>query len=94
MPDQQQPSWHHQPDIANLSPESYTAQKLVYIHTAHENEMFADRCSNMPRQSICTLPPGASSSVLSLYVPPLVLHAHDLHIATDSMAEQASKRLV
>jgi hypothetical protein len=22
--------WHHEPDIANLSPESFTAQKLVW----------------------------------------------------------------
>lgn len=32
MPDLEQAphSWHQQPDIANLSPESFTAQKLVH----------------------------------------------------------------
>jgi hypothetical protein len=29
MPNPQRHSWHHGPDIANLSPESFTAQKLV-----------------------------------------------------------------
>lgn len=29
MPDPQPQPWHLQPDIANLSPDSFTAQKLV-----------------------------------------------------------------
>jgi hypothetical protein len=29
MPEPRPHSWHLQPDIANLSPDSYTAQKLV-----------------------------------------------------------------
>jgi hypothetical protein len=33
MPDQERRSWHHEPDIGGLSPDSYTAQKLVGIYT-------------------------------------------------------------
>jgi hypothetical protein len=29
MPEQQRGSWQPQPEVANLSPDSYTAQKLV-----------------------------------------------------------------
>ena len=32
MPDQQRRSWH-QPEVTNLPPDSYTAQKLVSIAT-------------------------------------------------------------
>lgn len=34
MPDPERRSWHHQPDIGDLSPDSYTAQKLVGSITA------------------------------------------------------------
>lgn len=35
MPTQPPQPWHHdQPDIANLSPDSFTAQKLVHTATA------------------------------------------------------------
>jgi hypothetical protein len=33
MPDQERRSWHHEPDIGDLSPDSYTAQKLVGFYT-------------------------------------------------------------
>ncbi|KAF1936921.1 meiotically up-regulated gene 56 protein [Clathrospora elynae] len=35
MSDQQRPSWHYQPDTANLSPDSYTAQKLQHATPEH-----------------------------------------------------------
>lgn len=35
MPDQRPHSWHLQPDIANLSPDSYTAQRLQHATPEH-----------------------------------------------------------
>jgi hypothetical protein len=43
MPEQRPHSWHHQPDIANLSPDSYTAQKLV-----HASILFVGRMLTSP----------------------------------------------
>ena len=60
--------WRREPDIANLPPDSFTAQKLVCA-IREAIECSADSCSNMQRQSICTSPRGASSSALSPYVP-------------------------
>jgi len=37
----QRRSWHHEPDIANLSPDSFTAQKLVR-HMSLSETMFTD----------------------------------------------------
>jgi hypothetical protein len=31
MTEQRPHSWHLQPDVANLSPDSFTAQKLVHV---------------------------------------------------------------
>ena len=38
MSDPRPHSWHRQPDIANLSPDSFTAQKLVCILRQDEQE--------------------------------------------------------
>jgi hypothetical protein len=66
MPEQRPRSWHLQPDIANLAPESFTAQKLVSIRELC-NRSSTDEHSNMLRQSTSTSPRGASSSGPSLY---------------------------
>lgn len=69
MTDQRPHSWHLQPEIANLSPDSFTAQKLV--HGIHPNRLSrANSRSNMRRPSISILRRGASSLAPYLYAHP------------------------
>jgi hypothetical protein len=86
MPEQRPRSWHLQPDIANLAPESFTAQKLVSICELC-NRAGTDEHSNMRRPSTSTSPRGASSLGPSLYAFPHVLQAPHLHMTKDSLAE-------
>jgi hypothetical protein len=53
MTEQRPHSWHLQPDIANLSPDSFTAQKLVQVMYLY-GPVCANKHSNMRRPSICT----------------------------------------
>jgi hypothetical protein len=46
MPEQRPHSWHLQPDIANLSPDSFTAQKLVHA-------LGRDQCSTLTCPATC-----------------------------------------
>lgn len=86
MPDQRPHSWHLQPDTANLSPDSFTAQKLV---TTLNQEMLphVDSYSNMLHLSISILHRGASSSGPYLYVHPKHMVCATLTTGQDSMAE-------
>lgn len=62
-------SWHQQPDLHNLSPDSYTAQRLVNPCGLQMIDSTADKPSNMPRQNISTSPRGASLLAPSPYAP-------------------------
>jgi hypothetical protein len=86
MPEPRPRSWHLQPDIASLAPESFTAQKLVGVRGLC-NILGADRHSNMLRQSTFTSHRGASSSGPSLYASLHAIEAPHLHMSEDSMAE-------
>jgi hypothetical protein len=77
MPDQQRRSWH-QPEVTNLSPDSYTAQKLVCMATDYARRQ-AKNSRNMRQLNICTSPRGATSSVLSRYASPNSLSGHGSH---------------
>jgi hypothetical protein len=85
MPDQQ-------PEVANLSPDSFTAQKLVCLQSLYS--MLCVNCSsNMQRRNTCTSRRGATSSALYRYAL-CSTYSSSTHPATDSMVEQEPTRMV